>query len=86
MPYHTYMRKDMHIQVIRIPCSSTGETEIRDGDDLVAKIEEGIRDAREGRVMSAEECFDSLRKELGLQNVGERTARNPGPRCLRGPS
>ncbi len=84
MPYNTYMRKGMRIQVIRITCSSIDEMEIRDRDDLVGKIEKGVRDAREGRVMSIEETMDGIRKELGLQNVKERTVRNRDPRCPRG--
>lgn len=33
---------------------------------MIRKIEEGIRDAKEGRVMSIEESMEAVKKELGL--------------------
>ena len=35
-------------------------------DSMIRKIEEGIRDAKEGRVMSVEESMEAVKKELGL--------------------
>lgn len=35
-------------------------------DSMIRKIEEGIRDAKEGKVMSIEESMEAVKKELGL--------------------